>query len=195
MTALSFAKLEEAYICVYENAKELLEESRILFDHNKYARSYTLAQIAHEELAKLPIIYQEATRSFFKEGHDWKHFYKRLRGHEFKNKSNFIFNQLMLNLMGSTAMDLEYEKIKDNINFVNHLKNASLYADIKNDRFTKPSIEIKKSLAKALLEMVEHSYDVISSTNFHIKGTMWKSLNSDKAKVKREVFRQMGLIK
>lgn len=65
MTALSFGKLEEAYIFVYENAKELLEESKLLFDNKRYARSYALAQIAHEELAKLPIIYQEATRSFF----------------------------------------------------------------------------------------------------------------------------------
>ena len=71
MTALSFGKLEEAYIMIYENAKEILEESSLLIENKHYARAYALAQIAHEELAKLPIIYQEATRSYFKEGHDW----------------------------------------------------------------------------------------------------------------------------
>ena len=64
MTALSFGKLEEAYIFAYENAEELLQESRLLYENKRYARCYTLAQFAHEELAKLPIIYQEATRSF-----------------------------------------------------------------------------------------------------------------------------------
>ncbi|AIW84337.1 hypothetical protein bwei_1690 [Bacillus mycoides] len=71
MTLLLFGKLEEAYIFVFENAKELLEESRLLFDNKRYARCYVLAQFAHEELAKLPIIYQETTRFFKKVGHDW----------------------------------------------------------------------------------------------------------------------------
>ncbi len=95
MTALSFNKLEEAYIYVYENSKELLEEARLLFENKRYARCYALDQIAHEELAKLPIIYQEATRSYFKEPHDWKNFHKRLRSHELKNKQNFTFYRMM----------------------------------------------------------------------------------------------------
>lgn len=194
MTALSFGKLEEAYIFVYENAKELLEESRLLFENKRYARAYALAQIAYEELAKLPIIYQEATRSFFKEGHDWKAFYKRLRSHESKNKQNYVFFQTMLNIKGDDSMNLEYDKIQDNLAFVNHLKNVSLYADIKNNKFTKPAIEIKKSLAKTHLDLVEEMLKIYSLTGFHIKGGIKKSLDSDNAKLKRELFKKAGLI-
>ena len=40
MKALTFDELEQAYIKVYENAAELLEEARILLNNNKYARAY-----------------------------------------------------------------------------------------------------------------------------------------------------------
>ncbi|MBQ4867471.1 AbiV family abortive infection protein [Priestia megaterium] len=195
MTALSFGKLEEAYIFAYENAEELLQESRLLYENKRYARSYTLAQFAHEELAKLPIIYQEATRSFFKESHDWKEFHKRLRSHESKNKLNFVLQQTMLNMAGSNLLDLEPYKIKDNLAFINHMKNVSIYSDIKNNKYTKPSNEIKKSLAKAHLEVVEEMFKTTSKGGFHIKGAIKKSLDNDKAKIQREMFRKLGLIK
>ncbi|MGG5757929.1 AbiV family abortive infection protein [Bacillus toyonensis] len=187
MTALSFGKLEEAYIFVFENAKELLEESRLLFDNKRYARCYALAQFAHEELAKLPIIYQEATRFFFKEGHDWKTFYKRLRSHESKNKQDFAFYSIMFDMTGTDHSVFKMNKLKENLKNVNDLKNFSIYADVKNTNFTKPSIEMKKHLAEVHLELVEEMFNTYSLTGFHIKGGIKKSLDSDRAKLKREL--------
>ncbi|UFU00165.1 AbiV family abortive infection protein [Radiobacillus kanasensis] len=195
MTALSFQKLEEAYNLVYENTKELLVDSRLLLENERYARSYALAQMAHEELAKLPIIYQEATRSYFKETHDWKSFYKRLRNHGAKNKQNFVFYQTMLNAVGNNSMNLEYEKIKDNLAFVNHMKNISLYADIKNDKFTKPSNEINEKLAVAQLELAEEMFKTYSLSGFHIKGGIKKSLDNEDARKNRTLLKEAGLIK
>lgn len=195
MTALSFGRLEEAYILVYENAKELIEESYLLFNNKRFARSYALAQIAHEELAKLPIIYQESSRSFFKEKHDWKSFYKRLRNHKAKNKQNFVFYQMMLREIEEANLNFTTEKMQGHLEYVNHMKNISLYADVKNNRYTKPSFEIKESLAKAQLELVEEMFKTYSLTNFHIKGEIKKSLDNDKAKLRRELFKKSGLIK
>ncbi|WP_066314555.1 AbiV family abortive infection protein [Bacillus sp. FJAT-29814] len=195
MTALSFGKLEEAYIFVYENAKELLDESRLLFEHKNYARCYTLAQIAIEELAKLPIIYQEATRSFFKEPHDWKHFYKRLRSHEAKNRQNFVYFRTILDVTEGEHPDFEFNKLEQTLKYFNDMKNMSLYADVKNNKFTKPSMEIKQHTAKELLQLVEGMFEIFSLTGFQNKGGIKKSLDHEGARIKREIFRKAGLIK
>ncbi|MFB4325697.1 AbiV family abortive infection protein [Priestia sp. BR_2] len=194
MTALSFGKLEEAYIFVYENAKELLEESRLLYENKKYARAYALAQFAHEELAKLPIIYQEVTRSFFKEPHDWKTFHKRLRSHESKNRQNFVFYRHMLDITKQENSHFTMGKMKDTLQHINQMKNNSIYADIKNNKFTKPSMEIGKNLARKHLELVEEMFKTFTLGNFHVKGNIKKSLDNDKAKRQRELFRKSGLI-
>jgi AbiV family abortive infection protein len=195
MTALSFGKLEDAYIFVYENAKELLEESRLLFENKKFARCYALAQIAIEELAKLPIIYQEATRSFFKEPHDWKNFHKRLRSHEAKNRQNFVYFKMLLDWADTEHPDFKMNKLYETIKHFNDMKNLSLYADVKNNKYTKPSEEIKKHTAQELLELVEGMFEIYSLSDFHIQGGIKKSLDSDRAKFKRKLFKEAGLFK
>lgn len=57
MKPLTLEALDSAYKKIYENAKELLEEAHILFEHNKFARAYSLAQLAGEEISKLNIIF------------------------------------------------------------------------------------------------------------------------------------------
>jgi AbiV family abortive infection protein len=189
LTALSFSKLEEAYIMVYENANELLEESRLLFEHKRYARCYSLAQFAHEELAKLPIIYQEATRAFFREEHDWKNFYKRLRSHESKNKMNYVFNEPIKGMVTS------WDEIEDNLKSTNNLKNVSVYADVKNNKFTKPANEISKKMAESLLKKAEMQFNICSLGDFHKKGNIKKSLDNELSKENRKILKELGLIK
>lgn len=195
LITLSFNKLEEAYIMVYENARELLEESNILFKHKRFARSYTLAQIAHEELAKLPIIYKEAIKSLDKEKHDWNDFYKRLRSHESKNNQNFATHQTFAKLSKGNVINLSNEEKKKHLKDVNQLKNESLYADIKNNQFTKPSNEIDELMAKAHLELVGKLLYIYSGRNYHIKGNIRKFLERKNYKLYREALKEQALIK
>lgn len=195
LSVLSFDKLEKAYIMVYENAKELLEESNLLFKNKKYARSYSLAQIAHEELAKLPIIYKEATKSLDGEKHDWNDFYKRLRSHESKNKQNYAAYQIFAILSKEKHIDLNDEEKKTYLKVINQLKNVSLYADIKNNEFTKPSNEIDESLAKVHIELVEQMFHTYSGLNFHFKGNMKKFLDRDNVKSYRKSLKEQAINK
>lgn len=190
MSVLTYQKLEEAYILIYENASELLEESKILLDHQKYARAYALSQIAYEEMAKLPIIFQEATKSIYKETHDWKKFYKRLRSHESKNKLNYV----MEDVLSINGLRISSEKIYDNLKFVNHVKNISLYSDIKNNRFTKPSNEISRNLAVKKYEVVSSVLSIYKMADYHSKGNIRKSISTEEAKKRRESFKEMGLL-
>ena len=75
------------------------------------------------------------------------------------------------------------------------MKNVSLYADMKNNKFTKPSAEIKKDLAKAHLELVEAMFKTFTQRGFQVKGEMKKSLDHEGAKIKREALKKAGLIK
>ncbi|MFJ6411914.1 AbiV family abortive infection protein [Terribacillus saccharophilus] len=175
MSVLNFDKLENAYITTYENAKELIEEAEILYESKKYARAYFLAQIAYEEIAKLPIIFQEASRAYFKETHDWKVFYMRLRNHLSKNK---------MNLASETFYGFSKAKLSDienRIEMMNRLKNGSLYSDLDGKQFIKPSDVFKKEGANSRIQATVF-LEFYTDANYHVKGNMKKWLNTDKGK-------------
>lgn len=81
---LSVIELEKFFIKIYENACELIEEAEILYSHQKYARSYLCAHTALEELAKLPILKNTATKVFNKQKVDWNLVNKRINRHDSK---------------------------------------------------------------------------------------------------------------
>ncbi|GIN91105.1 hypothetical protein J22TS1_21560 [Siminovitchia terrae] len=185
MSVLSFEKLEEAYIKSYENATELVEEAKLLFDNNKYARAYFLAQIAYEELAKLPIILHEAIRSHLKEKQDWKKFYKRLNSHSAKNTLNVVFSQFPY---------LDIEEVEKNAENLNTLKNASLYSDLNETNYVKPSELVTKESALARIGTVESFLLMYTKSKLHIKGEMKKVFSTEKYRKQREKMKEIGLI-
>ena len=190
MSVLNFEKLEHAYIMTYENAKELIEEANILLDNEKYARAYFLAQIAYEEIGKLPIILHETTRALYKEQHDWKKFYKRLRSHDAKNQVNVIFDKIS----GFPKIDLDVDEIRDNTKRLNTLKNASLYSDLNEGEFIKPSSIVNEESAKARIRVAEEYMEFISLTKCHEQGNIRRLLNEDFAKETREIMKDNGLV-
>lgn len=191
MSALTFQKLEHAYIVTYENAKELLEESKLLLENKRYARAYFLAQICYEEIAKLPIIYQEATRSFYRETHDWKRFYKRLRNHEDKNRMNIVSERLFIS---EERYEEHFKDVNGRTKMVNTLKNASLYSDLDVKNFFKPSDMVKEESAKSRIRVAENYLNYVSMNKYHIKGTMAKYLDTEEAKITRKLMKEMGII-
>src|SRR5260221_11444530 len=81
MNALTKEQLLIAQIKTVENAAELIEEAVILLDRSRYARAYTLAHLALEELAKGGVWI--ALSAELARGHqiDWSTVDKRLRDH------------------------------------------------------------------------------------------------------------------
>jgi AbiV family abortive infection protein len=147
---LSFNQLEQAYQKTYQNAKELIEESEILYEHKRYARAYTLAQIAHEEIAKLPIIFQETTKLYYGEGNDWKKFNNRLRNHHSKNKLNLAMFNLFEYGFKESIQGKGSENMQETLKFKNEQKNMSLYAENVNNNYKKPSEIFDQQKAQSL---------------------------------------------
>lgn len=190
MSKLDVDQLEHAYIMVYENASELLEEANILYDNERYARAYFLAQIAHEEIGKLPMILHEATRAANKEAHDWKKFYKRLRSHNAKNQINVIFD----NVLEEPDFNWDFKEIKNDVKRLNILKNASLYSDLDENKFVKPSAIVNKGSADSRIKAVEAYMRLMTSAKLHEPGIIESVTNVDSIKKVREIMRSVGII-
>lgn len=84
MNTLSLAEIESLRGLVLQNARELLTEAELLFEHGKLARTYTLAHLSLEELAKLPILAACGVRLANGESIQWARLDATLRSHEQK---------------------------------------------------------------------------------------------------------------
>ncbi|MGQ8813094.1 AbiV family abortive infection protein [Bacillus sp. NA_165.1] len=160
--------LEKAYTLIFENAKELIEESEILLANERFARSYTLSHIASEELSKLPILFRVATDIHFKIKVNWKNVNKDLRDHEGKLRRKFMQQQILLNSKGINDELLKF--IIEKAKHYNTLKNDSLYAGIRNREFTKPSRTIDREIAEANIQVVQEELKLHEMKKYHLIG-------------------------
>ena len=90
-----------------KNALELYEDAKMLFDAEKWARSFFLIQIATEELGKYGIIVT-STISAIHGSLDWGRFWRRFKNH--KNKTRHI---LLLEDLHSFIYDSQKELIEN----------------------------------------------------------------------------------
>jgi len=49
-------EIEEGRKKILENGLELIQEAELLFEHQRYARSYSLSHLATEELMKIQML-------------------------------------------------------------------------------------------------------------------------------------------
>jgi AbiV family abortive infection protein len=147
MKTLTLAEIDNLRALAFENACELIEEAEILFTNERYARTYTLAHLASEEMAKLPTLALAATDLTHDISVNWKRLDEQLRSHTSK-----LRGLLFLDFLG-TDVDPNAKEIslpgKDisRVELFNDLKNASLYSGIYLDSFYKPSAVFGRELA------------------------------------------------
>lgn len=143
----------------YFNADSLLQEAVILKSNNKFARAYTLCQLAMEELAKIPLLFSLWINRINKDPIDYTRLNTIFKDHPKKTKLSIEIEIEFLKLYKqySDENDLD-EGIKSDKKFLtnetelNKLKNESLYVSIKNSSFQSPSNIITE-------EMLNNIYD------------------------------------
>lgn len=143
------------------NAKELLRESEVLFQDKAFARSYTLAHIAREEIAKCKILYAAGRRLASGIEVDWKLTLKRLRDHKSKLKQETVENSILAAMLGDEE---GFEKIAsgatDSSEKRNDDKNNSLYVGISADgKISLPNKVIDKVLAERNIQLACYAID------------------------------------
>lgn len=162
MQALSLSEIESLRSLALQNAKDLLEEAELLFQHQKFARTYTLAHLSSEELAKLPILAAHGVRLMRGTSISWKGLDKDLTSHATKLKG-----LLLVDLIG-TGTDPTSKSIKvhnetlSRVELFNALKNASLYAGVYQGELFKPTGVFTKRLAEEALRTSRNRLELFS---------------------------------
>ncbi len=146
-----------------KNALELLEDSKVLFEAEKWARCFFIIQIATEELGKYGIIVT-STISAIHGSLDWKRFWKRFKDH--KNKTRHIlvlenFRRFLddpLSELLNTEADIKYAEAQE------YVKMQSLYCDVGDDgEFFAPSEIVTKRDCELSLQLLNNRVSLVTS--------------------------------
>ena len=148
---LSDEKLFEGMKKCFENGESLLEDAYILSKENKYARAYTLCQLAIEEFAKPPILFSLLMERSKQEQIYYKNYNRIFTDHKEKSEFSIQWEIAMFKYFKQqTGVDFADKLIKNSEEYLtklkelNDLKNESLYVSIKNNDFQSPSEIIDK---------------------------------------------------
>lgn len=140
----------------FQNACDLFDESLLLFKGKHFPRAYVLAHLASEELAKVPIIYDARVRLKGKEEIDWRHFKKRITGHQAKLQSIVLFDYMNddVDLIRNTGVE-RYNKQLDFIKKYDLLKNMGLYSGYHENTVFKPSELFDSELTESMINLTK----------------------------------------
>ena len=193
MKSMTVDQIEAARVKIRENAGELIEEAKLLFQHERYARSYCLAHLAIEELAKIPMIVTAGVKLAAGESVNWNKLGKRLSDHRRKinmiHIENYMASDFQLDNGDLTKLISDREELTPKLNAT---KNASLYADFWGDSFEKPSEIFNRDLAQKRITDAKELYaereehESLTAGVIAHAGTKWRKVD----KVLSALFRR-----
>lgn len=153
MEPLTISQIEEARVKILENAAELVEEATLLLANNRFARAYSLAHLACEEMAKIPMLVRAGADTIRGRTVDWKKLDRRFRSHKEKIAGSFHIDYLIDPRMENDE-DIKFlQESLARVGDFNKMKNESLYVTFVGNSFVKPSEVINADLAAIQLKV------------------------------------------
>lgn len=177
----SFKEIQIAYKKTFYNGCELLEESQLLYDNNKYARAYLLAHIAIEEWARC-IMLASAIMKFKIRALDVKRLLNRQTNHKSKIALAYSFVEMLkkhgnplikenpneaVNEMMASVFNAEFILSDDEINKLNDHKNSSFYVDHYDNVTKSPSEVISEKKVSELIASAMLLKELIDLSGWH----------------------------
>lgn len=161
------------------NSQELIDEAEILFNNEKYARTYLLSHIAIEESSKCAMLLKLIAFNIWEEEIDIKNVRKRYSSHKEKIK-NFELLKTLTDKKDYDLVDLDKE-----INILNTSKNDSLYVSWSNENeFVLPSEVYDKKNAEEKLNVALNYVKLFTSISIKLMendAEIYKTLKISKA--------------
>jgi AbiV family abortive infection protein len=156
MNALTVPEIENLRALILANAKELVAEADLLFTHKRFARTFSLAHLSSEELAKLPLLAATGVSLVNGQTVSWEKVDKQLRSHFYKLKALLLVDLLGKNIDPSAREIQVHKQSLSRVELFNELKNVSLYAGVYQDSMYKPSDAIPERLASEALTLARN---------------------------------------
>lgn len=144
---------------ILQNAKDLITDSEILLDNQRYSRAYTISHLASKELAKLTTMHGICIDVLSGETINWTKVDKKLRDHKDKIKRAFQFD-LFCDLTSDSDESLkQYDEGIALVDEYNIMKNASIYSGMLKGYFCSPSEIISEEIARKMLLISKNRYE------------------------------------
>jgi AbiV family abortive infection protein len=153
MKKLSIEQIDSGIHKIFENSKSLITEAIILRDAGFFARAFTLAHLAREEMAKISMLYAASLYLLIGVPVDWNQLNKRLRNHISKLTNDAIGTFINTEIPKDVDRKAYLEKLLSGVRGRNSWKNNSLYVGFDGYDFTSPLKLIKEQAAARTIDL------------------------------------------
>lgn len=162
---LSLDQIAVAVSKTVDNARELVEEAEILLNHQRFARAYTLAHLAIEEMAKPAFLIDAAMQVLNGESIGWSDL-RSMRNHIRKIEAGILWSYFDDFIKGELRAGDRLKESAGRVSLYNSMKNWSLYAGCMDGEFVQPSEVISEDTARSLVRIARHRIDGLVEMNF-----------------------------
>jgi AbiV family abortive infection protein len=156
-------QIQQGRLKVLQNAASLVEEAELLAEAGKSARAFTLAHLATEELAKIPMLARVAMELLIGEKVDYQKLERRFRSHRSKSGNAVLFDYIHAELPASTEEESASARLVSTKE-LNDKKNASLYVSYAKSGFVSPAEEITAEQAGVAIARARRLLATFDST-------------------------------
>lgn len=151
--SLTYTQIDSLTDAFTENARALIFEAQTLQNVASFARAFSLAHLAREELAKCTILYAAGMRMLAGTDVDWAKTMRRLRSHKAKLEVEIV-GQLML-----LGWNEKLGAVLNMADYRNNRKNASLYVEIKDGKAVRPADVVTENQAFRTIELAKFALE------------------------------------
>jgi len=156
MKTLTPENIETGRRKILSNASQLIEEAELLFNAGHNARAYTLAHLASEELAKLPMLVRAGFDSLCGVEINSDKLERKLKSHHKKLEGILAVDFLHGPEIRERADIKRFEEDLERIPDYNTMKNWSIYVSYIQEEFREPADIIIEPLAAEMVKLAKH---------------------------------------
>ncbi len=143
---------------ILSNASQLIEEAELLLKAEHNARAYTLAHLASEELAKIPMLVRAGFDSLCGTEVNWDKLERKLISHHKKLEGilavDFLHGPEIEEMADIKRFEEDLKRIPD----YNTMKNWSIYVSYIGGEFREPAEIIIKPLAAEMVKLAKNRF-------------------------------------